>query len=110
MRAPLRHAIEVATKASTIGVLRWRVGPRPWSMPFAKYPGFDEQTAGFTYARLEDAVEEEETGYSATALDAWAAKARDWAQGGRDVFVFMINGAKVRAPAAAQALIARLEG
>jgi hypothetical protein len=50
--------------------------------------------------------------------------AKDWAAGGspkglpyvadpapkkqRDTFIFMINGAKVRAPAAAQALIARI--
>jgi len=30
------------------------------------------------------------------------------AQGGRDCFVYFINGAKIRAPAAAQALLRRL--
>jgi len=47
------------------------------------------------------------TGYTPAALDDWASKARGWAKRG-DTFVFMINGAKLRAPAAAQALIARL--
>jgi hypothetical protein len=59
-------------------------------------------------------------------LDTWARRARNWAGGGapddlstvadnvpakkeRDVFVYMIAGAKVRAPAAAMALIERLK-
>ncbi|HKX77726.1 MAG TPA: DUF72 domain-containing protein [Novosphingobium sp.] len=74
----------------------------------AKYPAFGEATADFTYARLQSAREDEPAGYPAGELDAWAGRARDWAAKG-DVFVFFINGAKVRAPAAAEALIARLE-
>jgi len=31
-------------------------------------------------------------------------------QGRRDVFIYMISGAKVRAPAAAMAMIAQLKG
>ena len=42
------------------------------------------------------------------ALDTWASTARNWTKDGRDAYVFMISGAKVRNPAAAQALIARL--
>lgn len=71
-----------------------------------RFPRIDEQTADFVYARLLRAREEEPEGYSPTELDGWADKARSWAP--RDVYMFMINGAKVRAPAAAQALIARL--
>ena len=52
--------------------------------------------------------EEVATGYEAAALDAFAAKARKWQKDGRDAYIFMINGAKVRAPAAAQALQQRL--
>ena len=48
------------------------------------------------------------TGYDAKALDAWAKRAKDWAEGDRDVYIFFISGAKVRNPAAAQALIAKL--
>lgn len=70
--------------------------------PFAHVP-----TAGFTYARLQAMREEEPAGYGEAELDGWADAARRAATRG-DVFMFMINGAKVRAPAAAQALIARL--
>ena len=48
------------------------------------------------------------TGYDDAALDSWAKQAQDWAKGDRDVFLFFIAGAKVRNPAAAQALIAKL--
>jgi len=90
----------------------------------ADYPAIADVTGDFVYARLENAVEEEPQGYSSTALDHWAVVVKDWAAGGspqglpyaadpapkkpRDTFIFMINGAKVRAPAAAQALIERL--
>lgn len=66
-------------------------------------------TADFTYARLKGMREGEPTGYTGPEVDHWAARARDWATA-RDAYVFMINGAKERAPAAAEALIARLAG
>jgi uncharacterized protein YecE (DUF72 family) len=74
------------------------------------YPRFPEQTADFTYARIQTAREELAEGYTAAELDRLADQARAWAEGGRDVFLFFISGAKVRNPAAAQALIARLGG
>jgi uncharacterized protein YecE (DUF72 family) len=72
------------------------------------YPRFDEQTADFTYARIQQAREEHSQGYTDAELDRLAAKARDWSASGRDVFLFFISGDKVRNPAAAQALIVRL--
>lgn len=72
------------------------------------YPCFPEQTAGFTYARLQNGQDAEPLGYPDAALDGWAEQARDWGGGGRDAFVFFIHGGKVRAPAAAMALIDRL--
>ncbi len=93
------------------------------------YPSFAESTADFVYARLMRTQSRLKTGYAPKALDAWAARARVWAEGGepadlprvvtpagkvraqktrRDVFMFMISGAKERAPAAAQSLLARL--
>jgi uncharacterized protein YecE (DUF72 family) len=74
----------------------------------AKFPAFDEITADFVYLRLRRCIEEEPTGYPSEALDEWAERARGWAAAGRDVFLYFINGAKVRAPAAAQELIQRL--
>jgi uncharacterized protein YecE (DUF72 family) len=73
------------------------------------YPGFDEVTADFVYARLRRCAEGEPTGYASEALDHWAERFHGLlAQGGRDCFVYFINGAKIRAPAAAQALLRRL--
>ena len=40
-------------------------------------------------------------------LDKWAKRARTWAERG-DAFIYFISGVKVRAPAAAQALIHRV--
>jgi uncharacterized protein YecE (DUF72 family) len=73
------------------------------------YPKFAEQTADFTYARIQTADESLPNGYTDAELDRLADQTRAWAQGGRDVFLFFISGAKVRNPAAAQALIGRLK-
>jgi len=90
------------------------------------YPQIPDVTAPFMYARLQRAAKDVATGYTPEALDAWAARARIWSQGGvpddlqpigdrettppkrRDVFIYMINGFKPNAPAAAMALIVRL--
>lgn len=72
------------------------------------HPCIDAATADFAYARLQRQREEIETGYGAGELDGWADRARQWSADGRDTYVYMINGAKVRAPAAAQALLERL--
>lgn len=71
-------------------------------------PGPDP-AAPFVYVRLKAAREEEPAGYSEAELDRWAEQAASWSGGARPVFLFIINGAKVRAPAAAEALIARTE-
>jgi uncharacterized protein YecE (DUF72 family) len=66
-------------------------------------PTIEADTADFAYARLQRMSEDVTTGYDDAALDGFAAKARDWRARG-DAYIFMINGAKVRAPAAALAL------
>jgi len=71
------------------------------------YPTIEADTADFAYARLQRMSEDVPTGYDDAALDDFAAKARDWRARG-DAYIFMINGAKVRAPAAALALQERL--
>ena len=73
-----------------------------------EFPCIEADTASFAYARLQRMREEVETGYDSAALDAFAARACRWSQDGRDAYLFMINGAKVRAPAAALALSQRL--
>jgi uncharacterized protein YecE (DUF72 family) len=72
------------------------------------YPLIEADTADFAYARLQRMREEVPTGYDDAALDGFAKRARGWVKDGRDVYIFMINGAKVRAPAAAMALQERL--
>lgn len=73
-----------------------------------EYPCIDVETADFSYARLQRMNEDIETGYDAAALDGFAERVRKWQAEGRDAYIFMINGAKVRAPAAALALQERL--
>ncbi|SFF94636.1 Uncharacterized conserved protein YecE, DUF72 family [Novosphingobium sp. CF614] len=108
---PLRHAIEPRHESFDDPAFFALARAAGLAVVFAdspKYPCFGEQTGPFTYARLQHAREEVATGYDAQALDRWARKAGDWAQGGREVFVFFINGAKLRAPAAAEAFLKRL--
>jgi uncharacterized protein YecE (DUF72 family) len=89
-----------------------------------KYPTFADVTADFVYARLQDAQAKIATGYAPKDIAKWAKHAQAWAEGRdaeglprvgaapakkkRDVFVYMINGAKERAPAAAMALLEKL--
>jgi len=73
-----------------------------------EYPCIDVDTADFAYARLQRMNEEVECGYDSATLDGFAERARKWQAQGRDAYIFMINGAKVRAPAAALALRERL--
>ncbi|MDA7418517.1 DUF72 domain-containing protein [Xenophilus arseniciresistens] len=72
-----------------------------------KFPSFDEPEGPIAYARLMEASAKEATGYAAHALDQWAARATQWSAQ-RPTYVFFINGAKERAPAAAQGLLRRL--
>ena len=71
------------------------------------YPLVEADTADFSYARLQRMREEVPSGYDPETLDGFAARAREWQKRG-DTYIFMINGAKVRAPAAALALQERL--
>jgi uncharacterized protein YecE (DUF72 family) len=107
----LRHALEVRHDSFVDPAFLDLARAREMAVVFAdddEFPRIDEQTADFTYARLQRSVEDVETGYDAKALDGWAKQVKAWAEGGRDVFVYFISGAKVRNPAAAQALITRL--
>jgi len=73
-----------------------------------EYPQIQADTADFAYARLQRMQKDIPTGYDDKALDGFAKLARRWSEAGRDTYIFMINGAKVRAPAAALALQQRL--
>ena len=73
-----------------------------------EFPCIDADTASFAYARLQRMREDVPTGYDDASLNKFAAKARKWRKEGRDSYLFLINGAKIRAPSAALALQERL--
>ena len=106
----LRHALEVrheSFKDPRFVALARRHNVAIVFADHEEFPQIDEPTADFTYARLMRTREDIETGYDAAALDRWAERAWEWEKRG-DVFVYFISGAKLRAPAAAMALIERL--
>ena len=107
----LRHAIEVRHESFADPAFVTLARAAKVAIVHAdsiKYPTISDATADFTYARLLEAQEDIPTGYPPDALDRWHDTAQAWANAPRDVFMFFINGAKVRAPAAAMALIERL--
>jgi uncharacterized protein YecE (DUF72 family) len=125
---PLRHAIEArheSFRCIEFVTLARKARVAIIIAADSEYPQIADPTAPFVYVRVMGASESEPAGYSRKALDAWAARARSWAAGetpsdlpllaaplaaaqGRDVFFYVISGAKQRNPAAAAALIARL--
>jgi uncharacterized protein YecE (DUF72 family) len=126
----LRHAVEVRHESFLVPAFIELL--RKFSVAIVvvesdKHPLIADVTGDFVYARLQRTSAKEKTGYPLRALDRWAERAGIWAAGGapddlatiaapapaqgkRDVFIYMISGAKVRAPAAAIALIERLKG
>jgi uncharacterized protein YecE (DUF72 family) len=90
------------------------------------WPNIADLTGDVIYARLQRGDDTLEAAYRPKELDAWAERARVWAKGGvptdlhlldathspeakpRDVFIYFIHEGKLRAPAAATALIERL--
>lgn len=66
-----------------------------------------ERTADFAYLRCKNMTGEEPSGYPPAEIERIAGLCREWGGQG-DVFAFMINGAKERAPAAAMALADKL--
>ena len=94
----------------------------------ARYPSLADATGDFIYARLQKGEDAIPTAYPPKELDAWSKRLRVWAQGEapedlphvdaspapakatpRDVFAYVIHEGKIRAPAAAMALIERLK-
>ena len=124
----LRHVLDVRHPSFMVPAylaLARRYGCATVFADSDKHPSFADVTGDFIYARLMQSQPDCATGYDGEVLGRWADAARDWARGAtpagaplvepaqdsgtvRDVFVFFINGAKERAPAAAQALNALL--
>jgi uncharacterized protein YecE (DUF72 family) len=108
---PLRHVIEPRHESFRDDAFFQLCRDHDVAVVFGdddEFPCIDADTASFAYARLQRMREDVSSGYEPAALDAFAARARAWQDAGRDSYIFMINGAKVRAPAAALALQERL--
>ncbi|MCA1654574.1 MAG: DUF72 domain-containing protein [Sphingomicrobium sp.] len=108
---PLRHVIEPRHESFRDDAFFALCRARDVAIVFGDaddVPCIEADTASFTYARLKRMREEVATGYGDAALDGFAERARGWSGQGRDSYLFLINGAKVRAPAAALALQQRL--
>jgi uncharacterized protein YecE (DUF72 family) len=125
----IQHAVEVRDEsflnASFITLLR-KCCIAVAVVESDEHPLIADVTSDFVYARLQRTTESVATGYPSRALSAWAKRAQAWTNGSvpddlstipgqspvqmdRNVFIYMISGAKVRAPAAAMALIERLK-
>jgi uncharacterized protein YecE (DUF72 family) len=125
----LRHVIEVRhdsfRTAEFIALLRRHKMPVVFT-DHAKYPNIADLTGEFVYARLQRGKDTIPTAYPPKDIAAWAGRLQSWAQGAapddlphveqakkskavpRDVYAYVIHEGKVRAPAAAMALIERL--
>jgi uncharacterized protein YecE (DUF72 family) len=107
----LRHVLEVRSKSfadpAFARLMEKHEAAIAW-VEDAKVPLIEVVTTDFVYARLRQCRDDEPTGYSPDALDKVADRFRTHSQAGRDCFLYFINGAKVRAPHAAMALIERL--
>ena len=128
---PLRYAIEVGHEsfacAEFVDLARRAGVAVVWCEQASRVPIAD-RTADFAYLRCKNLEAKPPTGYPRPELERIAGLCRAWAAGeapeglpyagdradsrgqGGDVFAFMINGAKERAPAAALALAALVKG
>ncbi|MDD3837237.1 MAG: DUF72 domain-containing protein [Phenylobacterium sp.] len=124
----LRHVVEVRHDSfmtpEFVALCRER-GVAICLADHATYPMIADVTADFVYARLQTGSDDIATGYPPEALDLWARRLSTYAEGGRpedlptiepapppktdrEVFAFFIHEGKVRAPAAAMALLERV--
>src|ERR1044072_8792814 len=126
----LRHVVEVRHDSfrtpAFIALIR-RFNVAVVCAEHETYPGIPDVTSDFVYLRLQKGKDTIKTGYPPKELDAWAKRLGTFSAGGgpkdleqvdpksapkaqpRDVFAYVIHEGKVRAPAAAMALIARLK-
>jgi uncharacterized protein YecE (DUF72 family) len=125
----LRHAIEARHESFCVPefvALAREYGVAIVVAGDSEYPLIADLTAPFVYARIMGTQPKNALGYTKATLDLWARRAKSWAKGDnaeglkevskqkparvkRDVFLYVISGHKVANPAAAQALIERVQ-
>jgi uncharacterized protein YecE (DUF72 family) len=126
---PLRHVVEVRHASFLAPAFIVLLRKAEVAVVFSEhdtYPAIADATTDFVYLRLQKGEDSIPTAYPPKALDAWAERLRTFAAGGapadlpcveatppakkpRDVFAYVIHEGKVRAPAAAMALIERVK-
>jgi uncharacterized protein YecE (DUF72 family) len=126
----LRHAIEArhaSFRDPGFVELARKYGAATVFAHSEKYAELYDVTGDFIYLRMQESRSQEPQGYSPAEIAKWAQRIKCWASGGvpddlpvlatekppempRDCFVYVISGAKERAPAAAMALIEELKG
>ena len=126
----LRHVVEV--RHASFRTAEFVALARSFATPIVftdheTYPSFADATGDFIYARLQRGNDTIPTAYPSKDLNAWTERLKLWAEGKqppdlphieaspkqskiapRDVFAYVIHEGKIRAPAAAMALIERL--
>ncbi len=126
----LRHVVEV--RHASFGTPEFIALLREFGTPVvftdhATYPSLADLPGDFVYARLQKGQDTIPTAYPPKDIGAWARRLKTWASGQmpddlsradpayvpkkiapRDVFAYVIHEGKIRAPAAAMALIERL--
>jgi uncharacterized protein YecE (DUF72 family) len=125
----LRHAIEARHESfrdARFVELARKHGAATVFAHSEKYAELYDVTGDFIYLRLQECRSHEPQGYPSAEIAKWAQRIKQWAAGGvpddlpvlakekslekpRDCFVYVISGAKERAPAAAMALIEELK-
>ena len=126
----LRHVVEVrhdSFKTPAFVALLRKFNIAVVFTDHATYPNIADITADFFYARLQQGKDTVPTAYPPKQINQWADRLQTWAEGSgpndlpvvdgktkakaapRDVFAYVIHEGKVRAPAAAMALIERLK-
>jgi uncharacterized protein YecE (DUF72 family) len=125
----IRHAVEVrhdSFRAPDFVNLARSHGVAIITACDSQFPQIADPTASFVYLRIMGTTEAETAGYANDALDQWADRMRRLASGEvpnglqtvgpqqpnptvRDVFLYVISGFKASNPAAAMALIDRLQ-
>jgi uncharacterized protein YecE (DUF72 family) len=127
----LRHVVEVRHASfctPEFVALARRFGTPIVFTDHVTYPSLADATGDFFYARLQRGKDSIPTAYPPKEIAAWAGRLQAWARGEappdlpradpspaphkaapRDVFAYVIHEGKIRAPAAAMALIERLK-
>jgi uncharacterized protein YecE (DUF72 family) len=126
---PLQHVVEprhASFKSPDFIALCREHGVAVCLADHASYPMIPDVTGDVVYARLQTGSDEIETAYAPADLDLWAGRLGAYASGdapsdlplvdparpapkkAREVFAFFIHEGKVRAPAAAMAMLGRL--